>query len=140
MTAVIILVMLILHFIASVMKGVYNFIKGRVFGIEPAPVEGKGWGEGKGTSGEGGGADVVEIEEASLDGERKVRVMEDGECEVCASPCDKLRRKYAKELKKLADLDRRIEEIRLSSESKPRKAKLYRAIEQELAEARRADR
>lgn len=42
MAAVIIIVMLILHFIANVMKGVYNFVKGKVFGIEPAPVEGKG--------------------------------------------------------------------------------------------------
>lgn len=44
MTAVIILVMLILHFIANVMKGIFNFVKGKVFRIEAAPVEGKGTG------------------------------------------------------------------------------------------------
>lgn len=42
MAAVITLVMLILQFIANVMKGVYSFIKGKVFGIEPVPVESKG--------------------------------------------------------------------------------------------------
>ncbi|MFZ0745265.1 MAG: EndoU domain-containing protein, partial [Terracidiphilus sp.] len=42
MTAVIIVVMLILHFIANVMKGIFNFVKGKVFRIEVAPVEGKG--------------------------------------------------------------------------------------------------
>ena len=54
-------IMLILHFIANVMKGVYNFVKGKVFGIEPTPVEGKeicpGEGKGKGGPEEGKSAE-----------------------------------------------------------------------------------
>ncbi|MCD4677525.1 MAG: DUF4157 domain-containing protein [Desulfobacula sp.] len=50
MTGVVILIMLILHYIAHIMKGIYNFVKGKVFPVEKAPVEVKGGppGEGKG--------------------------------------------------------------------------------------------
>jgi hypothetical protein len=41
MTAVIMLIMLILHFIANIMKGIFNFIKGKVFGVEKGPIETK---------------------------------------------------------------------------------------------------
>lgn len=39
MAAAIVVIMLILHFIANIMKGIFNFVKGKVFGIEKAPVE-----------------------------------------------------------------------------------------------------
>jgi hypothetical protein len=150
MTAVIVIVMLILHFIANVMKGVFNFIKGKVFGIEPKPVagrgaipgEGKGGEPGKGGQGEGKGKGpgLGEIEQPSADGERKFRVLDDGECEVCASPCDKLRRKYAAEIAKDPKIEQRINEIESSTDSKSNKARQYREIEQELADARKATR
>jgi hypothetical protein len=138
MTAVIIVVMIILHFIANIMKGVYNFVKGKVFRVKPAPVEGKGTasGEGKGGAAESKGP-RVEFEEPSLDGQRKVRMMEDGTFEVCASPCDKLRRKYAKEIAKNSEFERRISEIETAADSKSNKTRRYRQIEQELAKADR---
>jgi hypothetical protein len=107
MAAVIIIVMLILHFIANVMKGVYNFVKGKVFGIEPAPVEGKGTapGEGKGSSEEGKGAESktekgeppskdlgtqdgkkVLAEKPTADGKHQVKVTEEG-IRCCSPSC-----------------------------------------------------
>ncbi|MDM0047926.1 hypothetical protein [Variovorax sp. J22R115] len=135
MTAVIMIVMLILHFIANLMKGVYNFVKGKVFGVEkPAPVEGKG------ESAKSKSSEVVEFEEASIDGKRKVRVREDGVCEVCASPCDTLRRKYADEIANKPEIEKRLSEIESSVDSKSNKARRYRQVEQDLADVRKAER
>jgi len=148
MTAVIILVMLILHFIANVMRGVYNFVKGKIFGIEPTAVEAKATAPGEGkagpreSKGEPGDSTATagDIEEPSVDGERKVRVTDDGGCEVCASPCDRLRIKYAEEIAKDPEMDRRISDVESSADSKSNKKARYREIEQDLADARKADR
>lgn len=150
MTVVIVLIMLILHFIANVMKGIFNFVKGKVFRVETPAV-----GEGRTTGGEGKGegrstgepvdnetkaSKAGDIEGRSLDGEREVRVTDDGGCEVCASPCDKLRAKYAEEIAKDPEIDKRISDVESSTDSKSNKKEQYRRIEQELADARKADR
>ena len=100
MTAAIIVVMLILHFIANVMKGVYNFVKGKVFGVEPTPVEGKATapGEGKGAKsktekpespsrdlGTQDGKKVL-AEEPTADGKHQVKVTEEG-IRCCSPSC-----------------------------------------------------
>jgi hypothetical protein len=93
MTLVIIVIMLILHFIAQVMKGVYNFVKGKVFGIEAAPVEGKGAAESKTGKQEPPGKDLgtqngkkVLAEKATADGEHQVKVTEEG-IRCCSPSC-----------------------------------------------------
>ncbi|BAY07540.1 eCIS core domain-containing protein [Calothrix sp. NIES-2098] len=82
----------------------------------------------------------VEVDEPSLDGQREVQVTEDGGCRVCASPCDKIRRKYSEELEQRPDLEKRINDIEASVDSKSNKAKQYREIEQQLADLRKANR
>ena len=137
MTAVIIVIMMILHFIANVMKGVYNFVKGKVFGIEPAPVEGKGTapGEGKGKSGpeEGKGAEAKSAKEGlpSEDGQRKIKINEEGKCEVCASPCAEIQKKYANEM--TPELEAKIKAIENDTTlSDVQKIEKLKPIEQEL--------
>lgn len=137
MTAVVIIVMLILHFIANVMKGIYNFVKGKVFNVEAAPVEGKGGaGEGKGSGEEGKkpttdpakGSDGIPSE----DGKRKIRMNEEGKCEVCASPCDEIRKKYAGEI--TPEIEGKIKVIENDTTlTDPQKEVKLRPIEQELA-------
>ncbi|HYJ38798.1 MAG TPA: hypothetical protein VEV87_09285, partial [Chitinophagaceae bacterium] len=137
MTAVIILFILILHFLASVAKGVFNFVRGKV--IEPpkaeapklappkeepkiqapkeepkveAPkekpkVEG-GEGEGKGKGGEAKGKMTPEGETGSVDGQRGVKITEKGDIWICASPCEKIRARYEAELKENPNLDKRL--------------------------------
>jgi hypothetical protein len=51
MAGVMFLIVLLLKFIASVARGVVNFIKGKVFTPEPKPVETKGLGAGEGKGG-----------------------------------------------------------------------------------------
>ena len=101
MTAVIVAIVALLHFMVNVAKGVYNFVKGSFFPVERAPVEARpgstAEGKGKGGPEEGKAAEAKGAKEApSEDGQRKLRVNEEGRCEVCASPCDDVRRKYAK--------------------------------------------
>jgi hypothetical protein len=148
MTGVIMLIMLILHFIANVMKGIYNFVKGKIFSVEAPAVGGEGRTtsegragprEGEGERGDSKAGGTPDIEEPSLDGERKVRVTDEGGCEVCASPCDKLRTKYAEEIARNPEVERRINAIESSVDSKSNKRGRYREIEQELADIRRAD-
>jgi hypothetical protein len=86
------------------------------------------------------GSEHVEVEEPSLDGEREVQVTEDGECKVCASPCDKIRSRYRDELAKNPEIEQRISDIESSVDSKSNKAAKYRKIEQELSDIRAADR
>ena len=92
MTAVIMIIMLILHFIANVMKGVYQFVKGKVFSLEPKPVEAKskGAGEAKGKGADSktekpSGHDLgtekgkkVLGERATSDGKHEIKVTEEG--------------------------------------------------------------
>lgn len=89
MTAVIIVVMLILHFLAGVVKGVYNFVRTKVFRIEPVPVEGKGP-ESKPQEppkdlGTEGGKKVL-AEKSTADGKHQAKVMEDG-IRCCSPSC-----------------------------------------------------
>jgi hypothetical protein len=130
------------------MKGIYNFVKGKIFSVEAPAVGGEGRTtsegragprEGEGERGDSKAGGTPDIEEPSLDGERKVRVTDEGGCEVCASPCDKLRTKYAEEIARNPEVERRINAIESSVDSKSNKRGRYREIEQELADIRRAD-
>jgi Contact-dependent growth inhibition CdiA C-terminal domain len=113
MTAIIMLIIIILHFMAEVMKGVYNFVKGKVFPIETVAPEGRagvppesrpgGPAEGKGGPEEGrsgpeqnkGRETPTGKESPSQDGNRRLKMNEEGRCEVCASPCQEVRDKYS---------------------------------------------
>jgi hypothetical protein len=100
MTAVIMVIMLILHFIANVMKGIYGFIKGKVFGIEPIAGEGKGTAPSEGNGAESKtekpesrGKDLgtqngekVLAEEPTADGKHRVKVTEEG-IRCCSPSC-----------------------------------------------------
>lgn len=150
MAAVIFLVILFLNFMANVVKGIYNFVKAKVFPAKTAPVKTKGGipessetkatEEGRAGEKKGSKSEVVEFEQASLDGKRKVQITEEGICKVCASPCDRLRSKYSKELAKRPDLSKRISDIEGAIDSKSNKLKQYREVEQELAEFKRINR
>jgi hypothetical protein len=136
MTAVIVLIMIALHFIASLMKGVYNFIRGKVFKAKPLPAEGRAPGEGKGS--EGGEAKPGEGRAPregipSEDGKRRIRMDEEGKARVCSSPCDLIRRKYESVMTE--EIEARIKAI----EDNPKltdadKEVALKPIEQELAE------
>jgi hypothetical protein len=54
MTAVIVVIVIILHYIASLIRGIYNFIKGKIVRVEVKPAEAKG-GKGGEAKGEGDG-------------------------------------------------------------------------------------
>lgn len=100
MTAAIILVMLILHFIASVLKGVFNFVKGKFISLEAPPAEAKGVTptEADPSAKDVKGADPAEAPKDGLpsqDSQRRIRINEEGKCEICASPCDEIRKRYA---------------------------------------------
>src|SRR6516162_4128661 len=94
MTAVIVIIILILNFIANVMKGIYNFVKGKVMRVEAPAVEGRGSGEGKGKGEDIKPADTKGEGLPSEDGKRKIKIDQNGKCEVCASPCDDIRKRY----------------------------------------------
>jgi len=103
MAAAIIIILLILNFIANLLKGVYNFVKGKIFNIEPAPAKGtpslpetKKPTEPKspdldpsqpkrGTVKDPPPEDIAASE--PIEGGGKVEVTKDGECLICASPC-----------------------------------------------------
>lgn len=103
MALAIALLMLLLHFLANVAKGIYNFVKGKVFGIEPAPAPAKG-AEGKGTPAEAkeskpktdepavkdlgtqNGKKVL-AEKATADGKHEVKVTEEG-IRCCSDLCE----------------------------------------------------
>lgn len=152
MTAVIMLVMLILHFIANVMKGVYNFIKGKIVPTESAPAEVKGSssGEGKTEVGaeEGKGSRASESpkpegEVASRDGQRSIKLTEKGKIWICASPCEEIRLKYETQLKDNPQLNERIKALEegysdLSAEQKAARDVQIRQLEQELADIKLA--
>jgi hypothetical protein len=141
MTGVIIVVMLILHFIASVVKGIYNFVKGKVFGVKAAPVEakgpasGEGKGKGKGDPEERKGTEGKGPKEGtpSEDGKRKIKMNEEGRCEVCASPCDEVRKKYSSVM--TPEIEGKIKliegDVKLTD---PQKEVKLKPIEQELSD------
>ena len=119
MAAAIVLIMLLLHFIVNLAKGVYSFIKGKVIGIEPTPVEAKGPAPAEGKGGapeEGKGpapedkvpdapAEAPEMFEgekvvgkrATADG-HEVKVTEKGRCLLCTT-CKDLEIEFQEELK-----------------------------------------
>jgi hypothetical protein len=78
----------------------------------------------------------VKIEEPSLDGTRKVQVTEDGGCKVCASPCDKIRNKYAEEVSQNPKIAEKINEIEKSSSTLAEKQQQYKKLDQQLADIR----
>ena len=166
MTAVIIVIMLILHFIANVMKGVYSFVKGKVFNIEPTPVEAKGTapaegnaqgaGEGPNKSNKSNTPDVepetpkepvdsnlgtengqrVVAEEPTADGEHKLKITESGECLYCSN-CGSLIKEYAIELNDIKNANLLTELESAESISNPKlKAGRMAQIEEKLAKLR----
>lgn len=108
-TAVIMLLAVLLPAIYGLMKGVYNFIKGKVFGVKVPPVEAKGTGPGEGKGAKGGpeeGKDTkpktdgpaakdlgtqngkkVLAEKGTADGKHKVKVTEEG-IRCCSDLCE----------------------------------------------------
>jgi hypothetical protein len=152
MTVVIIVIMLILHFIANVMKGVYNFVKGKVFGIEPTPVEGKGTAPSEGEpKGSGEGSDLrdskvgdetlpdseskqgVAAERSTADG-HKIKVMDDGRIFICTT-CEELRFKYKAEIDGSKDFQAKMADAEGTAEPQA-KADKIEALQKELADAR----
>jgi hypothetical protein len=154
LTAVVILVMLILHFMANLVKGVFNFVKAKVFRIEPPKVEAKvPEGEAKGTKpveaeGEGKGTKAGEPtslkgELGSLDGQRSIKVTEQGRIWICASPCEEIRLKYQAEIKDNPGFEERIKQLEegypdLSEADKAARDAQIKQFEQELADFRTA--
>jgi hypothetical protein len=82
------------------------------------------------------GPKVVD-EAASADGERTLEILEDGECDVCASPCKDIREKYSAELTNNPDLAAELDKAAEITDVKAQEAK-YKEIEQKLANAQAA--
>lgn len=113
-------------------------------------VEGQG-GKGEGPDGTGEtntpetnpGEPELKSEGPSEDGQRKVEVTKDGECVVCASPCEDIRLKYKEELGPDNEFTREIEgeldKAREIQDTNAQEAE-YKRIEQKLADARKASR
>ncbi|WP_367867724.1 DUF4157 domain-containing protein [Pedobacter sp. WC2423] len=102
--------------------------------VEPKPVDGEG---GKGTDGEGGKTTepkAVEGETSpSMDGQRELRINEQGKCEVCASPCADIRAKYKEEI--TPEINKKISAVEAdTSLTEAAKKDLLKPIEQELAD------
>lgn len=142
MTAVIIVVMLILHFIVNVIKGIYNLVKGKVFRVETAPVEGKGT-PGEGKVSKAGETPKLKGEIASTDGQRSIKVTEKGKIWICASPCEEIRLKYEAQIKENPKFNDRIKALEegysdLSPGQKSIRDAQIRQLEQELADIKLA--
>ncbi|CAG0986641.1 hypothetical protein METP2_02314 [Methanosarcinales archaeon] len=142
MTAVIIVVMLILHFIVNVIKGIYNLVKGKVFHVETAPVEGKGT-PGEGKASKAGETPRLKGEIASTDGQRSIKVTEKGKIWICASPCEEIRLKYEAQIKENPKFNDRIKALEegysdLSPGQKSVRDAQIRQLEQELADIKLA--
>jgi len=146
MTAAIMLIMLILHFLANVIKGVYSFVKGKIFSVETPVAEGKG-GEAEGKVKEENKAAEeipdVEDEVSSNDGEREIKITEAGKIWVCASPCQEIRLKYEAEIKDNPKLEERIKALEdgysdLSPEQRKVRDGQIEQLEQELANSKQA--
>jgi len=138
MTAIIMLIIIILHFMAEVMKGVYNFVRGKVFPIEAVAPEGKGAlpaeSRAEGPSEGKGGEAPTGKEGSSQDGNRRLKINEEGRCEVCASPCQDVRNKYADVMTPEADAAiARIEADATLTEAQ--QLERLKPIEQELFDA-----
>jgi hypothetical protein len=146
MTAAIILLMLILHFLGNIIKGVYNFVKGKIFPVESRAPEVKlGEGEGKGTEETKGAGEEpkLEGEVPSNDGQREIKVTERGKIWVCASPCEELRLKYEAQIKDNPKLEERIKALEdgysdLTPEEKSVRDGEIKQLEQELADTKLA--
>jgi hypothetical protein len=130
------------------MKGVYNFIKGKVFGIKVPPLEGKGAAPAEGKSGsvETKG---VEIEGPTRDGKGTIKIMEDGRVIVCRS-CEELRIKYSDELNaktedgkaltaEAQELNKKVNAADAIKDANKKKTAME-AVEDELAQKRQAHR
>ncbi len=138
MTAAIMLLMLVLHFLANVAKGIYNFIKGKVFGVEPLPVEGRGSGQGEAKAAEDTLLDAqskkgVAAERTTADG-HKIKIMEDGRIFICTT-CEELRFKYRSEIAGDEQLRTKLGEAERIVDPEA-KADRVSALQKELADAR----
>jgi hypothetical protein len=99
MTLVIVIVMLILHFIANVMKGIFNFVKGKIFRIgestavtgevpKEAPKAEAPKGDDRGLVPDPAPEDIAA--KAPIEGGGEAEVTKDGRCLICTSPCELL--------------------------------------------------
>ena len=137
MAIVAVIIELIIHFIANVVKSIFNFVRGKIFKVGElkgeVPKE-TPKGEGKGKGDDVTPADAKGQEIPSEDGKRKLKIDEKGKCEVCASPCDDIRERY--DLDITSEIEAKIRAIeddpKLSDLEKDEKLK---PIEQELADA-----
>jgi Domain of unknown function (DUF4157) len=82
------------------------------------------------------GPNIVD-EAPSVDGERTIRILEDGECEVCASPCQDIRQKYRAELTSNPELATELDEASRMTDVNAQQAE-FKRIEQKLADAKAA--
>jgi hypothetical protein len=93
---------------------------------EPKPAEGEAKGAEPPKAAEG------EVS-PSQDGKRDLRINEEGKCEVCASPCADIEKKYAKEI--TSEIKAKIDAIETNkSLSEAAKKEQLKPIEQELAD------
>jgi hypothetical protein len=86
---------------------------------------------------ESSGGEPAAYEEPSVDGKRTIKVSEDGECVVCASPCADIRAKYGPELEAKPDLAAELDDIARSPAGKSQEGR-YRELEQLLADVKAA--
>jgi hypothetical protein len=77
-------------------------------------------------------APKVREETPSADHKRTLRILEDGECEVCSSPCLDIRNRYSTELENNPDLAGELDDAARLNDPAAQDAE-YRRIEQELS-------
>ena len=152
MAGAIALIELIVNFIVGLARGIYGFIKGRVFGVEPTPLEGGGarTGEGEPKSGKEGrdapeskaddetlpdseSKKGVAAERTTADG-HKIKIMDDGRIFICTT-CEELRFKYDSEIK----ADKELQEGMIDAENTAdpqAKADKVESLQKKLADAR----
>ncbi len=79
------------------------------------------------------------VDEApSADEQRTIKITEDGECEVCASPCEDIRNKYSKQLTENPDLAAKLDDASRLTDVKAQEA-AFKQVEQQLADAKAAE-
>jgi hypothetical protein len=86
------------------------------------------------------GKEIVD-EAKSSDGKRKLEQTVEGDCLVCSSPCAEIQKKYEIELRRpeAEELRAKLDEIKKSGASAKAKSKMYKEVEQSLADLRKAD-
>ncbi len=81
------------------------------------------------------GKKIIDTEK-SVDGKRKLEITEEGECLVCASPCEEIQKKYKVELDANKELRNELDTIMKSSDPAELKTEQYQQLENKLAKFR----